>query len=151
MRTLWFKNCISYGFCHIKFFFIAEPESCLHHNVELLMCYISCSGSWGVHYDWSALCHIMWNSPLYYIQTTLVCSLETFALIRVIDRLVWRAGRVVHFLLHFIRHSNNHSRSKLGLVSNFFFLYNLVNFVHRDMCDTSMKQADLSAKKTLRW
>ena len=43
----------------------------------------------------------------------LICSSETFALITVIDKLEGRTGRIVHFLLHFIRHLNNHSRCGL--------------------------------------
>ena len=44
MRTLWLKNCISFNFWHITFFFTVKPESCMHYIVELLMCNISCSG-----------------------------------------------------------------------------------------------------------
>ena len=42
-------------------------------------------------------------------QNALIRSLETFALITVIDGLEGRTGRVVHFLLHIIRHPNDHS------------------------------------------
>ena len=72
-------------------------------------------------------------------QTALICNSKSFALTTVIDRLEGRTGRVVHFLLHFIRHPNNHSGSGCGLVSNFFFLHNFVDFARRDMCDTCMK------------
>ena len=63
----------------------------------------------------------MQNSPLSHIQTALICSSETFALITVIDKLEGRTGRAVYFLLHFLRHPNNHSGSGCGFVSNYFF------------------------------
>ena len=43
MRTLWLKNLNFDSFWHITFFFTVKPELCLHHIVELLQCYISCS------------------------------------------------------------------------------------------------------------
>ena len=44
MRALWLKNFISYSFWHITFFFTIKPETCLHHVIVLLKCYIFCSG-----------------------------------------------------------------------------------------------------------
>ena len=43
MRTLWLKNCNFYSFWHKTFFFTVKPETCLHHALELLKCYIFCS------------------------------------------------------------------------------------------------------------
>ena len=56
-----------------------------------------------------------------------------------INRLVQRAGRVVHFLLQFIGQPNNHSGSGSGYVLNYFFLHNLINFARRVMCDNFME------------
>ena len=75
----------------------------------------------------------MQNSLLCHIQTSLVCNSETFTLIRVIDRLLWRTGRGTHFLLHFIRHPNDHSGSGSGLVSNFSFFITW-SILHVDTC-----------------
>ena len=85
----------------------------------------------------------MSHNVIYHIQILWICSSETFAVIRVIDSPIRRAGRVVLLLLHFERRADNSFGYGSGYVSNFFFLHNFVSFGHRNMFDTSMALSNL--------
>ena len=76
-------------------------------------------------------------SSLSYIS--LFHLLFSFALIRVINSLIRRAGAVVLLFLQFIRRADNHSGSGCAFVTKFFFLCTFVNSACRNTWDTSMK------------
>ena len=72
----------------------------------------------GAHYV--TKCKIL----LFIIYTFWICSSEIFALIRVIDSSIQRAGRVVLLLLQFVRRADNCFGYGSGYASNFFVLHN---------------------------
>ena len=135
LANLWGRYGLRTEFL-IVFLFTVKPESCLYYTVELLM----------LHFMfWLLRCTLWLERIMSHNVNSLFLSYtdrsDTFALIRVINRLVWRVGRVVHFLLQFIRHPNNHSGSGSGsgYVSSFFILHNFVNFSRRAICVISME------------